>query len=49
MSKFIYDRYYIIIIKRKFHQNVSDGLNGIVDSLHTLFMGHKNLPLIKLF
>ena len=40
----------INIIKRKFHQNVSDGLNGIVDSLRTLFMGdrHKNLPLIKL-
>ena len=50
MSKFIYDRDYINIIKRKFHQNVSDGLNGIVDSLRTLFMGdrHKNLPLIKL-
>ena len=40
MSKLIYDRDYINIIKRKFNQNVSDGLNGIVDSLHTLFMGN---------
>ena len=50
MSKFIHDRDYINLNKRKFHQNVRDGLNGIVDSLRTLFMGdrHKNLPLIKL-
>ena len=42
MSKFIYDRDDINIIKRKFHQNVSDGLNGIVDSLRTLFMGDRH-------
>ena len=39
MLKLIYDRDYINIIKRKFHQNVSDGLNGTVDSLRTWFMG----------
>ena len=41
ISKFIYDRDHINVIKRKFHQNVGDGLSGIVDSLRTLFMGDR--------
>ena len=54
MSKLIYDRDCINNIKRKFHQNVSDGLNGIVDSLHCLWgtgmkISHFNSILVSLF